>query len=292
MSFLYKHKKITLENYKEIFAVCSDDILDEIRSAILDDTPIEKYIGVCGDDNYLLGQIRMALRECLPEQFILPCVTANTMKHIRYAYKAFYGTNVLDSILRYTAISENGLPTLTISKSTFESIVDLICIGVDISSVDFTQVSEDAVPLFCSGLSRGLPMWLLIGVETNRLEVLMRGMQLGVDIHCFIADKSWTNSKLYTLFSYAKQIDLNTFLSYVTSKFDEDMLHLIIELAIKGKDYTCITLVDTQGYPLYSYSQMYALRPAIMRGIEKSIVPCYQFSAHQIEKQVEALITT
>ena len=63
MSFRFGPKIITLDNYKEVFKVCSPDILDEIRLAILDDVPIGQYIQLCGQDYYKLNQIRKAIRE-------------------------------------------------------------------------------------------------------------------------------------------------------------------------------------------------------------------------------------
>ena len=59
MSFRYKSQTVTLENYRTVFKVCSPDILDEIRSAVLDDTSISSFIKPCGNDSYKLGQLRI-----------------------------------------------------------------------------------------------------------------------------------------------------------------------------------------------------------------------------------------
>ena len=46
MSFKYQMELVTMDNYREIFSGSTVDILDEIRSAVLDDTPIANFINL------------------------------------------------------------------------------------------------------------------------------------------------------------------------------------------------------------------------------------------------------
>ena len=98
MGFRYKNTLVTLENYKTIYKDCSVDILDEIRSAILDDTPIASYINECGTDSYKLGQIRMGIREMLPLGLLNPLLTGRTLYLIRQSYKVGFD---LEPLFRY-----------------------------------------------------------------------------------------------------------------------------------------------------------------------------------------------
>lgn len=62
----YKGVDLTFENYATRLEGFSQDIKDEVRSAILDNTPIGDFIDVCRDDPFRLQQLRLAAKEFYP----------------------------------------------------------------------------------------------------------------------------------------------------------------------------------------------------------------------------------
>ena len=260
MSFIFNRQTITLENYKQFFNVCTPDILDEIRSAVLDDTQIAKFIEPCGTDSYKLGQIRMALREMIPVEYINENFTGKTIYNIRRCFDKGYDCSF---ILKYL---KNGKPI--IETDTIETLVEFCYLGADLSKVDFTEVPKNIVNTICSGLYHGFPMWLCVGspyITEKKLSTLMRGMQLGIDIQPFI-NRDWQDSQLILLFSYAKELDLNNILRYINEKFDTDLLNVILQAASKNIPLARLCTRDNEGYPIYNCYQLTEIVHAIEEG--------------------------
>lgn len=264
MSFRYGKRVIALDNYSQIFGgSCSPDVMDEIRSAVLDNTPIAKFIGPCGDDSYLLGQIRMAIREEVPLEFLDARLTGKTIYNIRQGIRA--GAD-MSGLLKYITPK-----SLKLEKSVLETLSEFLIIGVDISTVDFSMVPKTLVSVFCKGLYRGYPMWLLADESVNLTEdyvrILMRGMELGVDIHQFMSG-DWDRSVVMLLFSYAKSVNLNHVLSMVNSKFDVNQVKVILDLESLGIPITRLCVKDHTGIPVYNNYQMYELGESLKQGVD------------------------
>lgn len=261
MGFRYKGSTITLENYREVFGVCSPDILDEIRSAVLDDTAIAPFINGCKNDSYLLGQLRMAVREFIPVDLLSVAVTGKTVYNIRKATEK--GIDITPLSAYYDSKSTH------ISKASIEVLSDFLLLGVDLDMVDFTGIPADLIPLFCKGLYKGYPMWLFLGDDLpsiKRLEVLMRGMALGLDIQPFL-DKAWDEGVLMLLFSYSRALDINYVLSYITSDFSLASVRVLLDLLSQGHDIKRLCIRDTSGTPVYNEYQLYEIAQAIQQGV-------------------------
>lgn len=258
MSFKYNNTIITLENYRQIFGVCTPDVLDEIRSAVLDDTPIANFINTCGEDSYKLGQFRMALRELIPIEYLNKEFTGKTVYYIRKCIKEGIDT---EPLLAYVKEKR-----LLVQPLVLEKLAEFAYSGVNISRVDFTKVPIKYVELFGRGLSRGFPMWLLIidedvPFEEQYINAMMRALNLGFDIHPFLED-IWDLDKVYLLLNSAKKINLSEFLRLVNKNFSCECLKVLISLAEKNVPITQLC-VREEGYPVYNEYQMEELGKAI-----------------------------
>jgi hypothetical protein len=152
--------------------------------------------------------------------------------------------------------------------STFEILAEFTYMGTDISRVDFTKIKADLVPIFCKGLKKGYPMWLLQGEKTSdeeRVNVYMKMLRKGLDIQLLL-DEAWTTENLYILLSYVERVDLNDFLTYVTPQFSKDELYELLDAFEKGTDITEVCLRDEEGYAVYNCYQMHVLLRAIEEG--------------------------
>lgn len=246
MSFRYKSQTITLENYRSVFKACTPDILDEIRSAILDDISISLFIKPCGADSYKLGQLRMAVRELVPTEYLSTYVTGKTIYNIR---QGFIKNRDMSDLLVY--YSGKGLK---IEAETLEKLSEFCFLGTDISKMDFTIVPTNLVDITCKGLYKGYPMWLLIEdgctLTESEVQVLMRGLSLGVDIHPFL-NGNWSKEAMLLMFSYAKSVDINDILSLVNSSFNNEQIRVLLDLAQRNVPIIKLCMKDTSGTPIY-----------------------------------------
>lgn len=283
MSFRYRSQTITLENYREIFKVCTPDVLDEIRSAILDDTSIASFIKPCGTDSYLLGQLRMSVREMIPVEFLSTKLTGKTIYNIR---QGFQKGRDMSALLKYYNKS-----TIKIDKLILEKLSEFCLVGTDISKVDFTIVPNDLVDIVCKGLYQGYPMWLLIDEEnmpTERtIHILMRGLSAGVDIHPFLSG-DWDIDVMLMLFSYAKSVDLNEILRYINHNFNALSVRVLLDLASKGIPISNLCIKDLAGVPIYNSYQMYELGRAIEEGVDTPAMYNANLSDYDICEMREA----
>lgn len=266
MSFKFKNYIVSLENYREIFKDCTPDILDEIRSAILDDTQIGGYIKDCGKDSYKLGQIRMALREFVPPKFLNVKLTARTIYLIRQTVNRNLSA---DGLMKY--VNNKGL---MLDADTIEKLAEVVYLGIDISKVDFTTVPKNLVSAFCKGLCKGYPMWLCNNIKPVSEEyviLLQKGMSLGVDIHPFL-NGDWGKEQLRMMFIYADTIDLNEMLKYVTPKFDEETIQVLIDLMQRQIPIIDLAKVDVEGYPIYNPYQIEVLGSALVNKVKNKAI--------------------
>lgn len=283
MSFKYKSMTITLENYREVFKVCTPDVLDEIRSAVLDDTAIATFIKPCGLDSYKLGQLRMAVRELIPTEYLNPRLTGKTIYNIR---QGFLKSRDMSPILRY--YTTRGLK---LDKDTIEKLSEFCLIGTDINRMDFTIVPDNLVDIVCKGLYQGYPMWLLIDedciLDESTIQVLMRGLSLGIDVHPFLSGE-WKKDTLLLMFSYAKSVDLNEVLRYINCNFDSASIKVLLDLASRNVPITQLCIKDTAGIPVYNSYQMFELGKAIEEGVDYKAMYNANLSDFEIATMREA----
>jgi hypothetical protein len=264
---LYKGKNVTLTNYKQLFKGYSADILDEIRSAILDETPITQYVESCKADSYKLNQLRLAKREGVPDCYLNTNFTAQTIFCVRTAKRMNCD---ISAILVYC--NEKGL---FLPSDTIEKLANAVLGGVQIEKVNFRFVPYALTEMVLRGLKRGFPMWLftedmntLCRMSEKRLQTLLNGMELGVDVHVFLRG-SWTDEQVSYLVSFGKSID--GLLGLINSNFSYDLLTEIVPLYREGKlsydDIRTLCAVDDTGYPIYNLYQVSAIGNAIKDGV-------------------------
>ena len=260
MSFRFGPQVITLDNYKEVFKVCSPDILDEIRLAVLDDVPIGQYIQLCGQDYYKLNQIRKAIREMVPSEYLNISFSHKVLKSIREGLQKGYD---MSGLLSYA----NNKGVLIDIKS-LEVIADFMSNGINLDMLDFRKVPAQQVELFCKGVLNNYPMWLLLGdkiYSESYIRLLMRGMQLGLDIHPFL-EVEWEEDNLLLLFSFANKVNINDVLTKITSKFPSETLKILLNLISAQYDVDELCKRDKEGYPIFNTFQIDALSNAIYKG--------------------------
>ncbi len=261
MGFYHHKKQVTLDNYQDEFKNYSADIKDEIRLAIMDDTEISVYIEKCKRDSYKLGQLRLCLRECVPLEYINANFTGKTLFNIRQANGL--GISV-ESLMKYA-----GVTATRIEAQGLELLSEYLLAGVDISSVDFTEIPTHLIATICKGIKRGLPMQLFEGVDGTlsdaHISVLIKALQLGIDITPFLSNK-WDVDCITKIVYLRDKERVLYILSLVNERFSGGMLDTLIDLLISGVKLERLCVKDTSGYPVYNQYQMYELGEALKEG--------------------------
>lgn len=259
MSVVINGKIATLGNYLELSKNYSTDIQDEIRSAILDDTPISPYIHKCRDDSFKLNQIRLAIREYVPSRYISVKLSATNLQWIRKIHRRGYSMNVLDKYLTKRGI-------LSISCDSLDVILSAYYDGVNVDSVDFNTVSDGLVGLICAGLSKQYPMWIITESSSNKskefIQLLMKGMNLNLDIHPFL-EGDWDVDKVQPILSSACKMEYTVFMKHVNCRFSAEQIDIILGVATKYLDFLPLCLKDEEGYPVFNVHQMSVLADII-----------------------------
>lgn len=252
MSVVINGKVANLGNYLSLTKGYSPDIQDEIRSAVLDDTPIGVYVDKCKDDSFKLNQIRLAIREYVPTRYLSTRLSASNIKQIRRIFREGLDLKFLDAYL-----SAKGI--LSISCESLDLILSAYLDGVDVGRVNFTKIREDTVDLFCSGLKKGYPMWVLSNADAsiprNKMTLLMKCMNLNLDIHPFL-DKSWDLQSINLIAVNASKLEYTVLMKHINSRFSYGQLSQVISVAGEWLDFLPLCLKDEDGVPVFNEYQM------------------------------------
>lgn len=266
MSFRFKGCVCSLNNYVSIFKGLNSDFIDEIRLAILDDTPIGDYISVLVEDKdgaRKLSQIRKALREYVPLAFITTEVSAEVMEYIRLLY-AERGEAALDQLSPYIKLGVS--PEL--SDKTLKEIITVLYHGVDISKVNFNNVETANVSVVASGLIKGYPMWLVaeMPLDTDYMQVLIQGMKVGVDVHPFLIG-DWDIECVKYLISQVRRVNLSEILENVNCNFNIEQLKEVISAALSNVDFGLLCLKEDGGQPVFNEYQMEVVKDCLVADV-------------------------
>lgn len=136
----YQNMEVTLDNYQDIFSQYPLDILDEIRSALLDGLPILNYLNRSPED---LHQIRLAMLEGISAEFFT--LPASLLKSVRSAVTTGHSLTCFQQYLN------KGIDT-----ALLRVILDWDLKGYSIANLPLEYLTEDNVPLFTSMLRRNV----------------------------------------------------------------------------------------------------------------------------------------
>lgn len=254
MSFKYQMNLVTMDNYKDIFKDSTPDILDEIRSAVLDDTPIANFIICCGSDSYKLSQFRMALREFVPPKYLNKCLTGNHINLIRQIY-ARRGEDGLKPLEDYI----HSFSGYSFTEETFSRILKtaLNAGSAKMSKIDFGRVQTSNIDAVCDGIEKGYPMWLCAEepISCEMMRLMMQGMLLGVDIHPFL-NGNWSEEVVTVILTNTRVISVAELLSWVTDKFSLGEIQEVMKAMRFRLDWTLLCAKNSDGEPLFNEYQM------------------------------------
>lgn len=194
----YKSKLVTLDNYLSIFEGYFKDVLDVIRSAILDNTEgFEKYIDMYADNPFMLWQVKLALEEGLDKYYIDNCFCYENLYDFRYI--ALSGGDL--------SVFKNAI-SCRVSREYMVYLIRWYRKGLDISNL-----KVNVIPL-------------------EHLAIYDRYYALGVDFRCVCVPSMSKVTEGY-LSSVLKLLHSGVDVSgYLDGRYDENALYLLAKSSI------------------------------------------------------------
>ena len=252
---LWGNKKVTINNYKDIFKDYSRDVNEVIRSAILDDTPIEPYIDRFRNNPYLLWQVKMSIDEGLDSFWFDVVSSGSILVDLRVLHRK--GINIVPLIKYFS----EGL-----SDSHYEYIIKWYGEGYSLSKYNFDILPDDLLESFDYGIRLGYPMHFFNnGVQFSReyimccLKILSHGHSIGRFL-----DGSWCIENLELLSRYSKSKYYGKMIGFVSKDITPSVLVEMFECCKVGMPLEEISVVDFNGVYVYSGVHLSIIREAYL----------------------------
>lgn len=264
----YKGNSVTLENYESVFVKKDRDVLDEIRLAIMDETPIGSYIDRCGTDWYKLSQIRRSLRMGVPKKYISTGLSGDCIGKFRELYIEGYKTESFDKYLS----SVKGVGSISLIKDEkLYKLLDAYKLFSNVVNIDFRQVNSEAFETILQGIKCGYPVWILTEsdekMSVEMLKTLMKVMALEIDVFYFLG-RGYSVEQIALICSSVQKNDLDYFMGKINAKFTLDMLSVLVTVSKYRETVDLLTIKDEEEEPVYNYYQMYELARCVLNGID------------------------
>lgn len=180
----YRDRVLTLDNFqKELESEgYSLDILDEVRSAILDGLPLAGYLHVCRNNPWRLHQIRLAMKEGMPLDGLRLVVSGHVIEGMRRLWKKGIELRPYVEATQMGGVSERlQLKVLEWYEKN----------GIVLEKYDFTLIPESLIDSFDRGIKRGLPMWVLnngVQYDEGYMRCVMSMLGRGRSVASFLND--------------------------------------------------------------------------------------------------------
>lgn len=144
-SMSWKGKLVVLDNFRKIFGNYSVDIQDIVRSAICDGVDISKYVDVCKDNPFRLDQIRLGIKEGLPDAIF--SLNGDAIYKVRSLRKS----NGFSEIVKQ-------LGSGSLSEEHVNHLLQWVSEGKNIHGIELVTVPKNLLSIYDVGLSYGVDM--------------------------------------------------------------------------------------------------------------------------------------
>lgn len=241
---IWKGELVTLSNYERVFDGFSKDVLEVIRSALFDCTPIEKYINRFSNNPYMLWQVKLGIDEGLDDDWFYICPSGDTLLKIRELRFKNINLNALKSILSGSNLSE----------VYFKYILRWYEKGIYLGKYNFSILPEDLLEVFNYGINLGYPMYIFNnGVHFSYEYIIgcLRLLSNGKKVDKFLKG-DWDIVNISLLADYSKSKYYDKFIDYITNSITPSVLEEIYKCCRVGMPLKGVTSLDSDGLYLYN----------------------------------------
>ena len=280
----FKGSRVTLESLSSQFRGYSLDIQDEVRSMVMDNLDLSKWIDVCRDNPYRLNQIRLGSKEGLDPRFFT-ILDGSVIYRIRSL--AATGFNV-GELLAYVGVG--------FTKEQWFYIISWAERGLLDSRLALVRTPFSMWGFIDKGLRNNLPMWLFTSGKKysntfmHSVLILMSNGQPGEKF----LNSLWKDETLKLLAEFSYRRWFNNIVGFVDYFIPYDFLVSVGELAKEGlidEDLFEIGYDDDSGnYYLYQSYHLEAILRCVMQGYDYSKLKDYNLSGSEVDtilKEIE-----
>lgn len=280
----FKGSRVTLESISSQFRGYSLDIQDEVRSMVMDNLDLSKWIDVCKDSPYRLNQIRLGSKEGLDPRFFT-ILDGSVIYRIRSL--AATGFNV-GELLAYVGVG--------FTKEQWFYIISWAERGLLDSRLALVRTPFSMWGFIDKGLRNNLPMWLFTSgkkYSDTFMHSVLTLMSNGQSAEKFL-NSSWKDETLKLLAEFSYRRWFNNIVGFVDYFIPYDFLVSVGELAKEGlidEDLFEIGYDDDSGnYYLYQSYHLDAILRCVMQGYDYSKLKDYNLSGSEVDtilKEIE-----
>lgn len=257
---IWEGKLVSLSNYREIFKGYSNDTLEIIRSALIDCTPIEKYIRGFKNNPYVLWQIKLCLDEGIDEKWFKICPNGYTLSRVRALVSKGINVSPLADILENSNLSEE----------YFEYIIKWYEGGTYLGDYDFSILPKDLLGVFDYGIKLGFPMHLFnngINFKYEYVLACLRILSNKKNIGRFL-DGEWDLANINLLAKYSKTKYYDKMIGHVSSSITPSVLEEIYECCKVGMPLKDVSVLDSDGIYVFSGVHIGLAREAFLDNLD------------------------
>lgn len=254
----WNNKKIIINNYLQVFNDYSKDIKEVIRSAILDDTPIEPYINKCKNNPYLLWQIKMSIDEGLDSSWYDIINSGEILLLLRGLNKKSINIKPL-----------KGYFSKGLSENHYKYIIKWYGEGYALSKYNFNILPDSLLECFDYGLSLGYPMYIFNNGVLFTKEYIMCCLKIlsnGYQINKFL-NGDWDLENLELLSKFSKSKYYNKLIGFVSKSITPSVLEELYECCKVGMPLDDISAIDGYTY-VYSAIHISKIREAYLSNLD------------------------
>lgn len=281
----FKGSRVTLESISSQFRGYSLDIQDEVRSMVMDNLDLSKWIDICKDNPYRLNQIRLGSKEGLDPRFFT-ILDGSVIYRIRSL--AATGFNV-GELLAYVGVG--------FTKEQWFYIISWAERGLLDSRLALVRTPFSMWGFIDKGLRNNLPMWLFTSgkkYSDTFMHSVLTLMSNGQSAETFL-NYPWNDKTLKLLAEFSYRRWFNNIVGLVDYFIPYDFLVSVGELAKEGlidKDLFKTGYDEDTGsyYYLYQSYHLEAILRCVMQGYDYSKLKDYNLSGSEVDtilKEIE-----
>lgn len=233
-------QRVTSLNYKDIFSEqrgFSEDVRDEVRSALLDNIDIspiiEKYGKTVPD---YIREVRLSTKVGIPKKYLRGIKNPKTLGYLRRLWERNVDVSPFDTYLGMGLAETAEVTALSLIESSH-----------DISKYDFSIIPEELLPFYKEGVLLQKPIYLFnqllprVTPEYVREVLVLR--EKNVPVEEFL-EEVWPIQTLKVLNKTNSPEDIEELLTYIYSTYPSELVESLMEIQANNLPLEIFSAID------------------------------------------------
>lgn len=217
----YKGKLLILDNFRSVLSEYEVDVQDVVRSAILDGLDVLDYIEVCRENAYKLDQIRLSMKEDIPD-VLFNSMSGEQLYIIRKLKSKNYN---IEPIITQVKVGR-------LSGCYLDFLISWVTKGIDITGLKISTIPKKMLEIFDMHLCQGRDMRPFNNGKIYSKEYILYCMSIqekGRDITRF-ANEDWP-------------LDVLSYLSSIVGNVSEGVWNSVMSVVTRNTELARVKLM-------------------------------------------------